>query len=174
MICLKQRVSVSNIDLSNQIIKSSKNSSDRLTLILDKEDSLDVLRKYGLDPENLYANYSEIIEGSDGDYFCSLFFKNNGYMTLIIPIQIAPATLTDTFYTTVQLEDIPDLGTEYMRVESLLTDTYNPEQFRLYIELESLKESALAGMQETFFRMGYKAAVDAIYNERKDKDENHI
>jgi len=170
MICLTQKSSVGSTNLTKQIYKSIVNPTDDIILILDKNDSLDILSNYGLDPDNLYANYTEIIEGTEGDYFYSLFFKSNGYVTVILPTKIAPATFTDTFYCTMQIEDVPDLGFEYMQVETALTDTYTPEQFEIYVELERLRESALANMQEAYFRMGYKTAVEEIYNEKLNGD----
>ena len=141
-------------------------------LIVEDGDTLEELRKYGLDPDCLYAGYNEIIESNDVNYYLSVFFQDMDYLAVIMPTQLAPPHFEETFYSCVSYEDITDFGVDYYNLEHDLVNSYSPEQLEIYVELSGLKESALSDIAEAIYKKAFKHAIAIIYDGRNDPNED--
>jgi len=135
-------------------------------LILESDDTLDAISEYGLDCDNLYAGYVETIESTIGDFYYALFFNSQDYTALILPLLLAPPDFLDTFYINNGFDSREGLRDKYSRAETELTDTFTPGQLERFVELETVKEAALAELQENAYRKGFKDAIRTIYEER--------
>ena len=147
-------------------------SISRHILIMEDGDTLEDLRKYGLDPDCLNAGYNEIINCKGENYYLSIFFKETDYIILITPKHFASIYFEETFYSCVSYEDITDFGVAYYNLEHDLVNSYSPEQLKIYIELSGIKESALSDIAEAIYKKAFKDAIAAIYDGRNELIES--
>ena len=170
MLYIKSKEDINNVPHIPREVYQALDGLDCIShlLIMENGDNPEELRKHGLDPDCLYAGYNEVVEGKDTNYYLSVFFQATDYIVLIMPDKPVNQGFLETYYSHVSYEDITDFGEAYYNLEHDLANSYTPEQMKLYVELEGLKEAAISGMAENIYKKAFKNAITIIYEGKED------
>ena len=156
--------------LDENIGENRDTTNGGYVVILTPDDSFEDLTLIGWSPDELYPDFTEAVDTGDGVYLCSVFFQTGKYyVNLFMPMaDDIPPGFQDTFYLNMRMDELSyefnGVSVDYYRLEGDLTDTYSDEQFALYVQLESAKENMISSTRETYYRQGFRDALNILYS----------